>query len=121
MEVKGKKGGEQAAWAGGRAPKRACRHERQSSGAVRRRAEKLDTRRDAMQSAAAAQMRCGEFWSASVAGSVQLERGAASGVQVQAQASGGRAVRGTQAGSVRHRPEVGDGPAKDGLIATNRY
>jgi hypothetical protein len=106
---------------GGRAHRRGCRHKRQSSGAARRRAGKLDARRDATQSAAAALMRCGEFGSASVAGSVQLERGAASGVQVRAQASSGRAVRGTRAGSVRRRPEVGDGPAKDGLIATNRY
>jgi hypothetical protein len=66
-------------------------------------------------------MRCGEFGSASVAGSVQLERGAVSGVQVRAQVPGGRAVRGTQAGVVRRRPEVGDGLAKDGLIATDRY
>jgi hypothetical protein len=74
-----------------------------------------------MQSTAAAQMRCGEFGSASIAGSVQLERGAASGVQVRAHALGGRAVRSTRAGMVRCRPEVGDGLAKDGLIATNCY
>jgi hypothetical protein len=54
-------------------------------------------------------MRCGEFGSASVAGCVQLERGAVSGVQVRAQASGGGAVRGTWAGALRHRPKVGHG------------
>jgi hypothetical protein len=54
--------------------RRGCRHGRQSSGAARRRAGKLDARWDATQSATAAQMRCGEFVSASVAGSVQLER-----------------------------------------------
>jgi hypothetical protein len=63
----------------------------QQSGAATCGKTRRATRQDAAQSAAAAQMRCREFGSASVVGRVQLERGAASGVQVQAQAPGDRA------------------------------